>query len=120
VHRSAGGEHPRTSVKSEDAGGGARKSGPPVVVVAVRPGNAGGGRGGGLRQRESDTRPYTERTLPVTNRLARFTRMACRCPLGRHESPGAFPGRPGARGRWGSEVTCPIPPWKTQTGSRMV
>jgi len=33
-------------------------------------------RGGGLRQRESETRPYAERTLPVTTRLERFTLKA--------------------------------------------
>jgi hypothetical protein len=33
-------------------------------------------RGGGLKQRESDTRPYAERTLTVTTKLERFTRMA--------------------------------------------
>ena len=33
-------------------------------------------RGGGLRQRESDTRPYAERTLTVTTKLERFTLMA--------------------------------------------
>jgi hypothetical protein len=33
-------------------------------------------RGGGLRQRESDTRPYAERTLTVTTKLKRFTLMA--------------------------------------------
>lgn len=33
-------------------------------------------RGGGLRQRESDTRPYAERTLPVTTKLKRFTLKA--------------------------------------------
>jgi len=37
-------------------------------------------RGGGLRQRESDTRPYAERTLTVTTKLERFTRMACEEP----------------------------------------
>lgn len=33
-------------------------------------------RGGGLRQRQRDTRPYTERTLPVDTRLERFTQKA--------------------------------------------
>jgi hypothetical protein len=33
-------------------------------------------RGGGLRQRESDTRPYAERTLTVTTKLERFTLKA--------------------------------------------
>jgi hypothetical protein len=33
-------------------------------------------RGGGLRERESDTRPYAERILPVTTKLERFTLMA--------------------------------------------
>ena len=33
-------------------------------------------RGGGLRQRESDTRPYAERILSVTTKLERFTLMA--------------------------------------------
>jgi len=33
-------------------------------------------RGGGLRQRKSETRPYAERTLTVTTKLERFTRMA--------------------------------------------
>jgi len=33
-------------------------------------------RGGGLRQRESETRPYAERTLTVTTKLERFTLMA--------------------------------------------
>ena len=33
-------------------------------------------RGGGLRQRESDTRPYAERTLTVTTKLERFALMA--------------------------------------------
>lgn len=37
-------------------------------------------RGGGLRQRERETRPYTERTLPVTTRLERFTQRARREP----------------------------------------
>ncbi|RKT37862.1 hypothetical protein BDD21_5372 [Thiocapsa rosea] len=34
-------------------------------------------RRGGLRGRESETRPYAERTLPVTNKRKRFMRMAC-------------------------------------------
>ena len=33
-------------------------------------------RGGGLRQRKRETRPYTERTLPVSTRLERFTQKA--------------------------------------------
>jgi len=33
-------------------------------------------RGGGLRQRESDTRPYAERIKTVTTKLERFTLMA--------------------------------------------
>src|SRR5690606_414747 len=33
-------------------------------------------RGGGLRQRKRETRPYTERTLPVSTRLERFTHKA--------------------------------------------
>jgi RNA-directed DNA polymerase len=33
-------------------------------------------RGGGLRQRERDTRPYPARTMPVTTRLERFTQKA--------------------------------------------
>jgi retron-type reverse transcriptase len=33
-------------------------------------------RGGGLRQRWRATRPYPERTLPVTTRLDRFTQKA--------------------------------------------
>ena len=33
-------------------------------------------RGGGLRQRKRETRPYTERTLTVTTRLERFTQKA--------------------------------------------
>jgi RNA-directed DNA polymerase len=33
-------------------------------------------RGGGLRQRERETRPYAERTLPVLTRLERFTLKA--------------------------------------------
>ena len=33
-------------------------------------------RGGGLRQRKGETRPYTERTLPVDTRLERFTHKA--------------------------------------------
>lgn len=33
-------------------------------------------RGGGLRQRNRETRPYTERTLPVSTRLERFTHKA--------------------------------------------
>jgi RNA-directed DNA polymerase len=32
-------------------------------------------RGGGLRERASETRPYAERTLTVTTKLERFTRM---------------------------------------------
>lgn len=37
-------------------------------------------RGGGLRQRERETRPYAERTLPVLTRLERFTLKACQEP----------------------------------------
>ena len=33
-------------------------------------------RGGGLRQRNRETRPYTERTLPVSTKLERFTHKA--------------------------------------------
>lgn len=33
-------------------------------------------RGGGLRERAGETRPYTERTLPVSTRLERFTQKA--------------------------------------------
>ncbi len=33
-------------------------------------------RGGGLRGREGETRPYTERTMPVTTRLERLTHKA--------------------------------------------
>jgi hypothetical protein len=33
-------------------------------------------RGGGLRERESETRPYTERIVPVTTKLDRFTLKA--------------------------------------------
>lgn len=33
-------------------------------------------RGGGLRQRKSDTRPYAERILTVATKLERFTSMA--------------------------------------------
>ena len=43
-------------------------------------------RGGGLRQRESDTRPYAERTLSVTTKLERFTRMAREEPQTRFTS----------------------------------
>lgn len=37
-------------------------------------------RGGGLRGREGETRPYTERTKPVTTRLERLTHKACSEP----------------------------------------
>ena len=40
-------------------------------------------RGGGLRERESETRPYTERTLTVTTKLDRSTRMAREQPQAR-------------------------------------
>jgi hypothetical protein len=43
-------------------------------------------RGGGLRQRESDTRPYAERTLTVTTKLERFTLMAREEPQTRFNS----------------------------------
>lgn len=43
-------------------------------------------RGGGLRQRESDTRPYAERTLTVTTKLERFTLMAREEPQTRFTS----------------------------------
>ena len=43
VHRSAGGGHWRTSVKSEDVGGGVRKSEP--SIVAMKLGNSGGAKG---------------------------------------------------------------------------
>ena len=33
-------------------------------------------RGGGLRQRERETRPYAERTMTVTTRLERFTQKS--------------------------------------------
>ena len=46
-------------------------------------------RGGGLRPRESDTRPYAERTLSVTTKLARFTRRHANFGrLGGHAAPG--------------------------------
>ena len=91
-------------------------------------------RGGGLRQRQNETRPYTERTLTVTTKFERFTRMArdepqrrfnalmglltdpegLRESLERQEGSKA-PGVDGVR-----KVLYPIPWWKTQTGSRMV
>jgi len=43
-------------------------------------------RGGGLRQCESDTRPYAERTLTVTTKLERFTLMAREEPQTRFTS----------------------------------
>jgi len=43
-------------------------------------------RGGGLRQRESETRPYAERTLTVTTKFERFTAMARENPQMRFTS----------------------------------
>ena len=43
-------------------------------------------RDGGLRQRKSETRPYTERTLTVTSKLERFTLKAREEPQPRFTS----------------------------------
>ena len=43
-------------------------------------------RGGGLRQRESETRPYAARTLTVTTKFERFTSMARNEPQTRFNS----------------------------------
>ena len=91
-------------------------------------------RGGGLRQRESDTRPYAERTLPVTTKLERFTRLAREepqtrftalmgllCdPEGLRENFECQDGRkaPGVDGV--RNDLYPLPQWMPQTGSRMV
>ena len=88
-------------------------------------------RGGGLRQRESDTRPYAERTLTVTTKLERFTLLARERfrvrftalmgvsePEGLRESFESQDGRkaPGVDG----VQLYPVPRWMPQTGSRMV
>jgi hypothetical protein len=39
-------------------------------------------RGGGLRQRESDTRPYAERTLTVTGIVPKVMDCVLSCPPG--------------------------------------
>jgi hypothetical protein len=44
-------------------------------------------RGGGLRGREGETRPYTARTMPVTPRLERLTHKARSEPQRRFNAP---------------------------------
>jgi len=73
-------------------------------------------RGGGLRQRAADTRPYTERTPSVATKVSALHSVGVPVPLGQARKRPAFRGS----GRRESVGLKPILSGMTQTGSRMV